>query len=111
MTYLIGAIIVLTATLIMGKHVRTSEMMATVSISAIVSMVLFMLSVWSFLFNSGMNIQEDNIIMEKQIVLDKKDLSDLEDLIIAYEVANSEDTTPENIQSTIDKFRNFIWDF
>lgn len=49
--------------------------------------------------------------MEKQIVLDKKDLSDLEDLIIAYEVANSEYTTPKNIQSTIDKFRDFIWDF
>ena len=56
MAYLIGAIIILTATLIMGKHVRTSEMMATVSISAIVSMVLFMLALWSFIFNSGINI-------------------------------------------------------
>ena len=56
MTYLIGAIITLTATLIMGKHIRTSDMMATVSISALVSMVLFILAIWSFLFNNGMNI-------------------------------------------------------
>ncbi|ADD71756.1 hypothetical protein LM1A4_033 [Leuconostoc phage 1-A4] len=56
MSYLIGAVVILIATLIMGKHVRTSEMMATVSISALVSMVLFILAVWSFLFNSGMNI-------------------------------------------------------
>lgn len=56
MSYLIGAVVVLIATLIMGKHVRTSEMMATVSISALVSMVLFILAVWSFLFNNGMNI-------------------------------------------------------
>ena len=56
MSYLIGAVVILIATLITGKHVRTSEMMATVSISALVSMVLFMLSVWSFLFNNGMNI-------------------------------------------------------
>ncbi|AIM50934.1 hypothetical protein Ln8_0037 [Leuconostoc phage Ln-8] len=56
MSYLIGAVVILIATLIMGKHVRTSEMMATASISALVSMVLFILSVWSFLFNGGMNI-------------------------------------------------------
>jgi len=56
MSYLIGAVVILIATLIMGKHVRTSEMMATVSISALVSMVLFILAVWSFLFNNGMNI-------------------------------------------------------
>ena len=56
MAYLIGATIVLIATLIMGKHVRTSEMMATVSISAVVSMVLFMLAIWSFLFNGGLNL-------------------------------------------------------
>ncbi len=56
MSYLIGASVILIATLIMGKHVRTSEMMATVSISALVSMVLFILAVWSFLFNNGMNI-------------------------------------------------------
>jgi len=56
MSYLIGAVVILIATLIMGKHVRTSVMMATVSISALVSMVLFILAVWSFLFNNGMNI-------------------------------------------------------
>lgn len=56
MSYLIGSVVVLIATLIMSKHVRTSEMMATVSISALVSMVLFILAVWSFLFNNGMNI-------------------------------------------------------
>ena len=56
MSYLIGAVVILTATLIMGKHVRTSEMMATVSISALVSMVLFMLAIWSFIFNGGLGI-------------------------------------------------------
>ena len=56
MSYLIGAVVILIATLVMSKHVRTSEMMATVSISALVSMVLFILAVWSFLFNNGMNI-------------------------------------------------------
>lgn len=56
MSYLIGASVILIATLIMGKHVRTSEMMATVSISAVVSMVLFMLAIWSFLFNGGLNL-------------------------------------------------------
>ena len=56
MSYLIGAVVILIATLIMGKHVRTSDMMATVSISALVSMVLFMLAIWSFIFNNGMNI-------------------------------------------------------
>jgi len=55
-SYLILAVVVLIATLIIGEDVRTSEMMATVSISALVSMVLFMLAVWSFLFNNGMNI-------------------------------------------------------
>jgi len=56
MSYLIGAVVILIATLIIGKHVHTSEMMATVSISALVSMVLFILAMWSFLFNNGMNI-------------------------------------------------------
>lgn len=56
MSYLIGASVILIATLIIGKHVRTSEMMATVSISAVVSMVLFMLAIWSFLFNGGLNL-------------------------------------------------------
>lgn len=56
MSYLIGAVVILIPTLLLGKHVRTSEMMATVSISALVSMVLFMLALWSFLFNGGVNI-------------------------------------------------------
>lgn len=56
MSYLIGASVVLIATLIIGKHVRTSEMMATVSISAVVSLVLFVLAIWSFLFNGGLNL-------------------------------------------------------
>ena len=56
MSYLIGASVILIATLMMGKHVRTSEMMATVSISAVVSMVLFVLAIWSFLFNGGLNL-------------------------------------------------------
>lgn len=56
MSYLIGASVILIATLMMGKHVRTSEMVATVSISAVVSMVLFMLAIWSFIFNGGLNL-------------------------------------------------------
>lgn len=56
MSYLIGAVVILIATLIVSKHVRTSDMVATASVSALVSMVLFILAVWSFLFNNGMNI-------------------------------------------------------
>jgi len=48
--------------------------------------------------------------MKKQIVLDEKDLSDLEALIVAYERANIGYTTPENIQAITDKFRGYMWD-